>query len=32
MDLIEVRVAGRYKIGSHIAKGGFSDIYKGKFN
>ena len=30
MNIVEIRVAGRYKLGSHIATGTYSEVYQGK--
>jgi serine/threonine protein kinase len=30
MNIVEIRVAGRYKLGSHIGTGAYSDVYRGK--
>jgi len=30
MNIVEIRVAGRYKLGSHISTGGYSEIYQGR--
>ena len=30
MNIVEIRVAGRYKLGSHISTGGYSEVYQGR--
>ena len=31
MNIVEIRVAGRYKVGGHIGTGAYSEVYQGNF-
>lgn len=30
MNIVEIRIAGRYKLGAHIGTGGYSEVYQGR--